>query len=447
MGKLPFKLDYTIATPEERAKYIKEKTELYPIPQTDTSALEMCSNYILDGLSHTEKKTHNITSDNRRKTIDKHETSFEGLISKFESGEDGVYQLMSHLGKAEYITPRQRIDPREAVKTPEIRQLRQAIAQVENLERTAIGRDRIMLKQQLIEMHQEQYIIRNELKPPMEAKSYYRTETLPSPTVGEETVSWDGTVTTTAQVSLIEPTHIAQIIKHYDELRRAVESAPNSEVKDLLDEFESLVENELKNKHKPWYYMVKMRAMKLTNNEISVKLYSLYGDPVVFPEAIAEALKHSIPKQLAIYEKKRICMRHYTAHKELPWKTCSKCNQTFPANLLFFARNPTRDKPNGLYCMCKDCRAVATSKMHGKTRFELSRTGTFTMTEQQVRDYLLEHTRRYYPANSSKSKIEPLVRLKENADGKYVIVEDLRKEKNGNDIENNLPEVQENVFS
>jgi len=84
----------------------------------------MCSNYILDGLSHTEKKTHNITSDNRQKTIDKHETPFEGLVSKFESGEDGVYQLMSHLGKAEYITPRQRIDPREAVRTPELRQLR-----------------------------------------------------------------------------------------------------------------------------------------------------------------------------------------------------------------------------------------------------------------------------------------------------------------------------------
>jgi len=31
MGKLPFKLDYTITSPEARAKYIKEKTELYPI--------------------------------------------------------------------------------------------------------------------------------------------------------------------------------------------------------------------------------------------------------------------------------------------------------------------------------------------------------------------------------------------------------------------------------
>jgi len=47
-------------------------------------------------------------------------------------------------------------------------------------------------------MRQEQYVIRNELKPPMAAKSYYRTETLPSPTVGEETVAWDGTVTSTA---------------------------------------------------------------------------------------------------------------------------------------------------------------------------------------------------------------------------------------------------------
>jgi len=164
-------------------------------------------------------------------------------------------------------------------------------------------------------------------------------------------------------------------------LRRAVESNPGSEVKDLLDEFESLVENELKNAHKPWYYMVKLRAMKMTNNEISVRLYTLYGDPVVFPEAIAEALRHGIPKQMAIYEKKRVCMRYYTAHKDLPWKTCSRCGKDYPANLLFFVRNPTKDNPNGLYCMCKDCRAAMTRKLKGTTRFEMSRTGTFTMTE------------------------------------------------------------------
>ena len=42
-----------------------------------------------------EKKEKGILTDNRLVTINKRETSFEGLVSQFENGEDGVYNIMT----------------------------------------------------------------------------------------------------------------------------------------------------------------------------------------------------------------------------------------------------------------------------------------------------------------------------------------------------------------
>jgi hypothetical protein len=42
-----------------------------------------------------EKKERKILTDNRMVTVNKRETSFEGLVSQFENGEDGIYNLIT----------------------------------------------------------------------------------------------------------------------------------------------------------------------------------------------------------------------------------------------------------------------------------------------------------------------------------------------------------------
>ena len=42
-----------------------------------------------------EKKEKKILTDNRMTTVNKRETSFEGLVSQLENGEDGIYNLIS----------------------------------------------------------------------------------------------------------------------------------------------------------------------------------------------------------------------------------------------------------------------------------------------------------------------------------------------------------------
>jgi hypothetical protein len=41
-----------------------------------------------------EKKEKAILTENRMATVNKRETSYEGLVSQLENGEDGIYNLM-----------------------------------------------------------------------------------------------------------------------------------------------------------------------------------------------------------------------------------------------------------------------------------------------------------------------------------------------------------------
>jgi hypothetical protein len=42
-----------------------------------------------------ERKENKIITENHLVTVNKRETSFEGLVSQFENGEDGIYNLMT----------------------------------------------------------------------------------------------------------------------------------------------------------------------------------------------------------------------------------------------------------------------------------------------------------------------------------------------------------------
>lgn len=43
-----------------------------------------------------EKREKKILTDNRMTTVNKRETSFEGLVTQLENGEDGIYNLITN---------------------------------------------------------------------------------------------------------------------------------------------------------------------------------------------------------------------------------------------------------------------------------------------------------------------------------------------------------------
>jgi len=46
-----------------------------------------------------EKKERKLLTENRMTTVNKRETSYEGLVSQLENGEDGIYNLLGDNNK------------------------------------------------------------------------------------------------------------------------------------------------------------------------------------------------------------------------------------------------------------------------------------------------------------------------------------------------------------
>ena len=87
------KLDYTLENPEDRNKLVQQILQDNPDP--GERYLEILADYLVLCMEKQEKKEKKILTDNRMTTVDKREISFEGLVSQFENGEDGIYNLIT----------------------------------------------------------------------------------------------------------------------------------------------------------------------------------------------------------------------------------------------------------------------------------------------------------------------------------------------------------------
>ena len=87
------KLDYTLETPEERNELVKKILEENPNP--NEKYLEILADYLILCMEKQEKKEKKILTDNRLMTVNKRETSFEGLVYQLENGEYGIYNLIN----------------------------------------------------------------------------------------------------------------------------------------------------------------------------------------------------------------------------------------------------------------------------------------------------------------------------------------------------------------
>ena len=64
-------------------------------PEPNDKYLEILADYLILCMEKQEKKERKILTENRMMTVNKRETSFEGLVSQLENGEDGIYNLIN----------------------------------------------------------------------------------------------------------------------------------------------------------------------------------------------------------------------------------------------------------------------------------------------------------------------------------------------------------------
>lgn len=119
------KLDYDLQTPQERLALVNKILEETTNPTSDY--LETLADYLIFCMEKQEKKEKKILTENRLATINKRETSYENLASKFENGEDGIYNIVNE-DKHVIFQPKISITKKDREEIPELSQTDAAIA-------------------------------------------------------------------------------------------------------------------------------------------------------------------------------------------------------------------------------------------------------------------------------------------------------------------------------
>ena len=345
------RLDYTLESPEQRVELVKKIVENTPPEKMNSKYLEILADYIIFAMTKKEKKQKNINTDNRMVTINKRETSFQGLVGKFENGEDGIYNMIIN-DKNVLLTPKYKITQEDLQQIPELKKLREEIEKIEQLQKKARGKKKYLLKKQIIEMRQDQYIIKSSHKPIIYSlnliKSFSTLDLSDNIQIDKK-----GNIINNGLISLFNPTHISILLCNYSKIKQQADGKFTSDIYYLIQDLQNIVDNALKDQYPMYYDLLIYKIDGKTNLEIQQLLYSTYGISHSI-EYISSLWRKKIPKLIAEYEEKEYLIWYYTNIKKGKWKKCSRCGQIKLAHNKFFSKNST--SKDGFYSICKDCR-------------------------------------------------------------------------------------------
>lgn len=348
---MEIKLDYKLTTPEERKALVDKIIAAATPSQLTPKYLEILADYILDAsITKQDKKNKEIMTKNRMVTINKRETSYEELVGKFENGEDGVYNLITN-DKNIFLSPKIEITEADLREVPGLQELRNDILQIEAAARTATGKQKFLLKKQAIEMRQQQYILKNLYRQPIQALNAH---TSPARIELTEHVYFNeaGDPCSDDLVTFFKPEHISAILCNYEWLRQGLDHKHSSDFFYLLEDFDALVKRTLKNN--PLYLdLIRLKIKGKQNIDIQKILEKKHGIRHSI-EYISSLWRNKIPKLLAEKAKEEYLIWYYTEIERGKWKKCSRCGQIKLAHNRFFSKNNT--SKDGFYSICKECR-------------------------------------------------------------------------------------------
>lgn len=348
------KLDYSLKTAEERAQFVEDLMPTLTKDQLKSKKyMEILADYIVSAMTPEEKKEKLILTDNRMITVNKRETSFQKLVDKFENGEDGLWNLMIEDGdKNILLTQKKEITNKDLEEIQALKDLKEAIKIVEEMEKAATGKKRYKLKKWLIEMHQEQYVIKDSYKPTMTSGTAVKNLTKTSL---DENITFDENQEPVSDciVSFFKPEHICALLCNYSALKEDCWGKFNWDFWYLMEDLDDLVDDTLKEKYPLYYKLVIYKIDGKSNAEIQELLKDEFGTTYTV-EYLSSLWRNKIPKLIADKAKENYLIWYYTYQERGKWKRCSRCGQVKLAHNRFFSKNNT--SKDGFYSICKECR-------------------------------------------------------------------------------------------
>ena len=346
------KLDYSITDPQKRVQIVSKIIENTPQEKLTSSYLNFLTDYIIFAMNKKEKKERKINTENRMVTINKRQTSFEGLVNKFENGEDGVYNLIINNDKNILLTSRYKITQQDIDEIPDLKILREEIQKIEEASRRAVGKRKYLLKKQLIQMRQDQYVIKNAFKPPIYSVNLIKSLSFLD-LRDRLQIDESGNIINRGLISFFNPLHISILLCNYSKLKQGSWSNFQSDLYYLMQDLDDLTDYALKEEYPLYYDLMVYKIDGKSNLQIQSILQHDYGKRYSV-QYLSSLWRNKIPKLIAEAEEKRVLVWYYTEKEKGKWKKCSKCGQIKLAHNKFFSKNNT--SKDGFYSICKQCR-------------------------------------------------------------------------------------------
>ena len=341
------KLDYTLQTPEERNELVKEI--LKETPEPNEKYLEILADYLVLCMEKQEKKQKQILTENRMTTVNKRETSYEGLVSQLENGEDGIYNLINE-SKTTIFQPKVTITKKDLEEIQSLRQLREAINIWEIKLKQAKGRDAYIIKKALIEMRKDQYVIKNAYRKPIVFNKINRSNCA-SKLIEDFTLDENNYIIPSG-VSLCDPKVCSLILCNYSQLKEDGWGRFENDLWYLMESFDKIIGEALE-EYPMYEEIVRCKIDGMQNVEIQTILKQKYNITHSL-EYISSLWRKKIPNLIASKAEDLELDWYYLNKEKGKYKRCSRCGQIKLAHNKYFSKNKT--SKDGWYSICKECR-------------------------------------------------------------------------------------------
>ena len=304
-----------------------------------------------------EKKERKILTENRMMTVNKRETSFEGLVSQLENGEDGIYNLISE-NKNQIFQPKVTITKKDLEEIEPLRQLREAINLWEAKLKVTEGKDAFTIKKALIEMRKDQYLIKNAYRRPIVFNKLTRSRNFIE--LPDKTCRFDADGYPIPEgVSLLDPAVCSAILCNYSRLKQDSSDQFEGDLYYLMDAFDEIADIALK-EYPLYEKIVECKIDGLQNIQIQEILQMEFGIKHSL-EYISSLWRKKIPKLIASVAEDQYLDWYYLNEEKGKYKRCSRCGQIKLAHNKYFSKNKT--SKDGFYSICKKCRNSKTKSV------------------------------------------------------------------------------------
>ena len=344
------KLDYSLQTPEERNELVQRILAEPREKPLSSAYLDVLADYLILCMEKQERKERKILTENRMMTVNKRETSFEGLVSQFENGEDGIYGIMTE-DKNQIFQPKVSITPQDLEEIPPLRQLREAIEFWEEKAKTAQGRDAMTIKKTLIELRKDQYVIKNAYRKPIVFTQAVHSSKNYIPLDGEVTIGKDG-LPISHGITLLDPAVCSAILCNYSRLKQDSWGNFESDTWYLIYDFENICDKALAN-YPLYMRIVEYKIDGMQNIDIQEAIQQEFGIKHSV-EYISSLWRKKIPMLIASVAEDEYLNWYFMKEEKGKYKRCSRCGQVKLANNKYYSINKT--SKDGWYSICKECR-------------------------------------------------------------------------------------------